>query len=133
MSGLDPQVRALLEGRNFAHVATLMADGAPHSVPVWMGIEDGRPVYFTANLSSTKARNIARDPRVAVSVVDGENPYRNGQLRGRAETVLEGDEAQVVIDRLAQKYTGADFPMRGGVVYVIDVAWSRFTELPFTH
>ena len=133
MSALDPQVRELLEGRNFIHVASLMADGAPHSVPVWGGIEDGRPVFFTANLQSTKARNLARDPRVAVSVVDDQNPYRNGQLRGRIATVLEGEEAQAIIDRLAQKYTGADFPMRGGVVYVVDVEWSRFVELPFRH
>ncbi len=69
MAELPDGVRAVLEGRNFAHLATLLPDGSPHSVAVWVGVEDGRPVFFTQP-TSRKARNLEADPRVALSVVD---------------------------------------------------------------
>ncbi len=130
MADLDPQVRELLEGANFVSLATLTADGAPHSTTVWAGVEDGRPCFFTQP-SSLKARNIAADTRVAMSITDRSNPYRTGQLRGRVAKTVEGDAALVIIDRLSNTYVGSDFPMRSGVVYLIDADYSRFTELPF--
>ena len=132
MKGLDPQVRALCEGRNFAHLATLGSDGSPGSVAIWIGIEDDRPVFFTQP-SSVKARNLARDPRVAVSLVDWDNPYRTGRFRGSVVATREGDAALEVIDRLSEKYTGKPFPMRSGVVFEVEVADSGFMELPFEH
>jgi PPOX class probable F420-dependent enzyme len=133
MAELDPQVRELLEGANFVSLATLMPNGSPHSTVVWAEVEDGRPCFFTAAPQSRKARNVAGDPRVAMTVVDRDNPYRSGQLRGTVTELVEGDAAMAIIDRMARKYTGADFPMRsGGVIYLIDVAHSRLTELPFT-
>ena len=130
MAELYPDVRELLEGANFVSLATLMADGSPHSTVVWAAVEGGRPCWFTQP-SSLKARNVGRDPRVAMTVVDRENPYRSGQLRGTVGEVVEGDAALEIIDRMARKYTGADFPMRSGHVFLIDVAYSRLTELPF--
>jgi PPOX class probable F420-dependent enzyme len=127
----DPAVRELLEGANFVSLSTLTADGSPHGTTVWAAIEDGRPCFFTQP-SSFKARNIGRDPRVAMTVVDRSNPYRSGQLRGRVAATVEGEAALEIIDRMSRKYTGADFPMRSGVVYVIEVETSRLTELPFT-
>lgn len=130
---MEDAVRELLTtGRNFAHLATLMADGSPHSVTVWVDVEDDRVVFFTQP-GSLKARNVARDPRVALSVVDGENPYRTGRVRGRVVATREGDAALAVMDRMARRYTGADFPMRSGVLYEIEVEHSGFTELPFRH
>jgi PPOX class probable F420-dependent enzyme len=129
---MDPAVRELLEGRNFAHLATLMADGSPHSVVVWTGLEGDRVVFFTQP-GSLKARNVARDPRVALSIVDHDRPYRTARIRGRVVATREGDAALEVMDRLAQKYTGADFPMRSGVLYEIEVEKAGFTELPFRH
>ena len=131
MSALDPDVRALLEAPNFVHVATLLPDGAPASVAVWAGIHEGRPYFFTQP-QSQKARNLARDQRLALSVVDRENPYRTGRLRGTVAETLEGDAALELIDRLAVSYTGAPFPLRSGIVYFVDVARSTFFELPFT-
>ena len=61
--GIPEDVRPLLEGRNFAHVATLLPDGSPHSVPVWVGVENDRVVFFTQE-GSRKARNVEQDPRV---------------------------------------------------------------------
>src|SRR5919199_298580 len=113
---LPPEVRTLLEGANFGHLATLMPDGSPHTVAVWVGVEDGRVVFFTQP-SSQKALNIARDPRVAISITDHDQPYKTGRVRGRVVATREGDEALEVIDRLSRKYTGQPFPMRSGIVY----------------
>jgi len=130
MADLDPQVRELLEGPNFVSLATLTAEGAPHATTVWGDVERGHPCFFTQP-SSFKARNIDREPRVAMTIFDRENPYRTGQLRGHVVETIWEDEALAIIDRMSRKYTGADFPMRSGVVYLIEVAASRFTELPF--
>ena len=130
MAGLDPQVRELLEGANFVSLATLTEDGAPHATTVWALIEDGRPCFFT-DPGSLKARNTAADPRVAMTVIDRDNPYRTGQLRGRVTETVQGDAALEIIDRMSRVYTDEDFPMRSGVVYLIEVSSSRFTELEF--
>ena len=132
VAGLEPDVRQLFEGANFAHIATLMPDGSPHSVAVWAGVEDDRVVFFTQP-SSQKARNLARDPRVAISITDHGRPYRTGRVRGRVVGTREGEAALVVIDRLSQKYTGQPFPMRSGVVYEIEPERVSFMELPFEH
>ena len=129
---IDADVRALLQGRNFAHLATVLPDGAPHSVAVWIGLEGDRVVFFTQP-ASRKARNLATDPRVAISIVDHEHPYRTARVRGRVVATREGDAALAVIDRLAQKYTGEDFPMRSGVVYEVEVEHAGFMALPFRH
>ena len=130
MADLPPEVRALFEGPNYGHLATLMPDGSPHSVAVWVGVEDDRVVFFTQP-SSQKARNVGRDPRVAISITDHANPYRTGRVRGRLAATREGDEALEVIDRLSQRYTGAPFPMRSGVVYLVEPDRVGFMELPF--
>jgi PPOX class probable F420-dependent enzyme len=130
MPALDPAVRALLEAPNFVHVATLMPDGSPHSVAVWGGVEGEQACFFTQP-SSQKARNLARDPRVAMSVVDRDNPYRTARLRGRVSSTLEGDRALAIIDRLSIGYTGQPFPMRSGTVYLVDVERASTLELPF--
>jgi PPOX class probable F420-dependent enzyme len=129
---LTPDVRALFDGPNYGHVATLMADGSPHSAAVWVGIEDEHIVFFTQP-ESPKARNLGRDPRVAISVTDQANPYRTGRIRGRLVATREGDAALEVIDRLALKYTGQPFPMRSGVVFEIEPEKVSFMELPFQH
>lgn len=132
---LDDGARSLLEGPNYVHVATLMPDGAPHSVAMWGGVQGDQVVIFTGSPDSRKARNLAADGRVAISVVDHDNPYRTAQIRGHVAGTRHGAEALAAMDRLAQKYTGADFPWRAehGTLYLIDVDWSRHAELPFTH
>jgi PPOX class probable F420-dependent enzyme len=129
---LDRNVRALFEGANFAHVATVMPDGSPHSVPVWVGVEGERIAFFTQP-GSQKARNLARDSRCAISITDHANPYRSARVRGRVVEPLEGDAALEVIDRLAVRYTGEPFPMRSGVVFLVEPERTGFVELPFRH
>jgi PPOX class probable F420-dependent enzyme len=130
MAELNDDVRSLFEGANFGHVATVMPSGAPHSVAVWVGLEGDRIAFFTQP-QSQKARNLARDGRVAISITDHENPYRTARVRGRLVDTLEGDEALTVIDRLSQRYTGQPFPMRSGIVYLIEPDHVGFMELPF--
>jgi PPOX class probable F420-dependent enzyme len=114
------------------HLATALPDGSPHSIPVWAILEDDRIAFFTQS-TSRKARNLAADPRVAFSVVDADNPYRNAQLRGRVVEVVEGEPALEVIDRISRHYIGGPFPMRSGTVYWIEPETAHFTELPFRH
>lgn len=132
MPALTPEAVELLTARNFVHLATILPDGSPHTVPVWAGVEDDHVVVFTQP-GSRKARNIAADPRVALSLVDEANPYRSLTLRGEVARTIEGDEALAIIDRIAQRYTGQDFPMRTGVVFCIAAGRVRVTELPFRH
>jgi PPOX class probable F420-dependent enzyme len=127
---LPQDVRELLAGTNYAHVATLLPDGSPHSVAVWIDLHDGRPFFFTQE-ASRKARNLAGDPRVAISVTDRRNPYRSAWLRGEVAETRTGEAALELIDQMARKYTGEAFPMRSGVVYVIEPTASRHFQLPF--
>jgi PPOX class probable F420-dependent enzyme len=129
---LPDDVRELFEGRNFAHLATVLPGGAPHSVPLWVGVEGERVAFFTQP-ASRKARNLERDGRVALSIVDHERPYRMAQVRGRVVETLEGDAALEVIDRLALRYTGEPFPMRSGVVYLVEPERVQAMQLPFRH
>ncbi len=128
------EVRRLFEGRNFVHVATVMADGAPHSVPVWAGVEDDLIVFFSQS-TTQKAKNLDRDGRVALSVTDAENPYRSAHVRGRVVEERHGAAALEIVDRLAVKYTGEQFPIRGpqSVVFFVDPERDGYVELPFRH
>ena len=132
---LSPEVRALLGGRAFAHLATVLPDGAPHSVPVWIDVDENDRLVMFTQTGSRKARNIERDGRVAVSAVDIDNPYRQCDLRGRVVGRVEGERALAIADALSVKYTGAAFPWRSPhtVVYSIEVDRSHHAELPFTH
>jgi PPOX class probable F420-dependent enzyme len=131
MAEIPEDVRALLEGRNFAHLATLLPDGSPTSVPVWIGTEGDRVTIFTQE-ASQKARNLRRDPRLALSMVDRENPYRTGWLRGRVVETRTGEAALEVADAISERYTGRPFPMRSGIVLVAEVERTGSMTLPFS-
>ncbi|CAE6487899.1 PPOX class F420-dependent oxidoreductase [Candidatus Nitrosotenuis uzonensis] len=104
-------VASLFKGKNFAFVASLMSDGGPQITPVWVDY-DGKFILINTAEGRTKQRNFVRDPRVAVSVVDHENPYNMVTIRGRIveQTASGADEH---IDKLAKKYLGVDkYPFR---------------------
>src|SRR3954471_6893852 len=130
MAELAPEVREMFEKPNYGHLATLTADGSPASVALWVGMEGDRIVFFTQG-TTAKARNIARDPRVAISMVDRDNPYRTARVRGRVVATREGEAALEVIDRISRKFTGKNFPMRSGTVYEIEPEHVGYMELPF--
>lgn len=131
---LSAEMKQLLDAPNFAHLATLMPDGSPQSVPVWVGREGDHLLICTGE-GSLKARNTRRDPRVALSVVDLHNPYIEAQFRGRV-VERRPDPDLRIMDPISHKYTGKPFPMRqreGRVALVIEVDKARYAKLPFEH
>lgn len=117
---LPAHVRALFEATNYAHLATILPGGAPHSVPVWMDIEDGKIAFLTSP-NSRKGRNLAADPQVAISITDHDNPYAMALVRGRVTARVDGDPAWEIIDRIAIKYTGQPYQMRTDrAVYLVE-------------
>jgi PPOX class probable F420-dependent enzyme len=128
---LAPDVADLFGGGHVVHLTTLRADGAPQSRPLWTIIHDGNVVFFTQP-SSPKARDVERDPRVALSVTDRANSYRSAWLRGSVARVIEGEAALAIIDRISDAYIGKPFPMRSGSVYVIEPEAQGSATLPFT-
>jgi PPOX class probable F420-dependent enzyme len=113
MVELTESAKSLIEGKNLAHFVTLMKDGSPQVTPLWVD-HDGTHVLVNTAEGRQKPRNLARDSRVALSIVDAENPYRYVQIRGKViEVTREG--AFEHICKLSEKYTGsANYPRREG-------------------
>lgn len=105
---LNPDIRRVLDGTSIAHLASILPDGAPHSVPVWIGTEGDHIVILTGP-HSRKARNLRRDPRVALSLTPAGNPFQPVIVRGRVVEWLEGDAAWAIVDRIAMKYIGGPY------------------------
>src|SRR5919107_3176418 len=103
----DPSIKSLFENKNFAFVATSMKDGSPQITPTWVDIQDNHILVNTA-LGRLKQKNIARDPRVAVSVVDKDNPYHMVAVRGEVIEHVTGGVAESHIDKSAKKYMDKD-------------------------
>lgn len=103
---LSPIAVRLIEGKNFAFLATVLRDGSPHVAPVWVDHE-GNVILVNTVVGRVKQKNMARDDRVALSIANHDNPYERVVIRGRviAQTT-EGAEEH--IDKLAKKYRGAD-------------------------
>jgi PPOX class probable F420-dependent enzyme len=120
-------VRPYFERDTVVHVATLLPDGAPHSVPVWIGVEGDRLTMFTM-ADSRKDRDLQTDPRLAVSVTNPANPLDSAFVRGRVVERVTGDEALPIVDRISEKYTGAPYDIRSGLTafYIEpEVSWAR--------
>jgi PPOX class probable F420-dependent enzyme len=103
----DDTTRRLLDGKNFAVVATLGRDGSPHTTTVWY-VRDGDTVLFSTAGHRAKARNLERDPRVSLTVYDLANPYTAIDIRGTAD--MEVDPERELPARLSQRYLGQDAP-----------------------
>lgn len=115
--------REILRKKALAHLATVMPDGSPQVSPVWFDF-DGRHFRVNSARGRVKDRNIERDPRVALSIVDPDDPYRCLMIRGRVIEITEAG-ADAHIDALAKKYLGVDrYPLRQPgerrVMYVIE-------------
>lgn len=101
----------LFEKRAFACLATLLPSGAPQATPVWCDF-DGAYVLVNSARGRVKDRNIRRDPRVSLVILDPDNPYRYLGIQGRVVEITE-EGADAHIDRLAKKYLGVDrYPYR---------------------
>jgi len=134
MPALSQDAKNLIDRPNFAHLATLMSDGAPQSTPVWVRREGDNLIISTSD-TSLKNRNTTRDPRLAISIVDFHNPYEELQIRGHVVERRPDPEFKA-LDLTSQKYTGKPFPMRehtNQVALVIAVDHERYLKLPFQH
>ena len=103
---IPEQYLDLFQKRGFASLATVMADGSPQVTPVWCDY-DGQCVIVNSAKGRMKDRNMRREPRVSLSVIDPDNPYRYLEIRGRVAEITESG-ADAHIDKLSKKYTGQD-------------------------
>lgn len=101
----------LFRKKAFASLATLMPDGQPQVTPTWCDY-DGQHVLINSARGRQKDRNIARDPRVALAILDPDNPYRYLEIRGKVVEITEKG-ADDHINKMAKKYLGQDvYPYR---------------------
>src|SRR5258708_15555305 len=105
-SAIPEKYRDLFQKRAFANLGTLMPDGSPQVTPVWVDF-DGEHVIFNSAKGRQKDRNVRRDPRVALTLMDPDNPYRYLEIRGRVAEIIE-DGAAENIHKLDKKYLGGD-------------------------
>jgi PPOX class probable F420-dependent enzyme len=131
---LSDEIEKLVDQPNFAHLATLMPDGSPHSAPVWIARENDL-ILICTEASSLKGKNTERDPPVAISIVDFRDPYSEAQMRGR---VIERrpDPQLKYYDLMSQKYIGKPWPYRDAespIVPGIEIAKAKYSKQPFSH
>jgi len=113
----------ILGKQAFAHLATLNRDGTPQVTPVWVDF-DGTNVVVNTARGRVKAKNLEREPRVALSIADPDNPYRYVSIQGRVVNMTE-QGADAHIDAMAKKYLGKDkYPFRapGEVRVMVKIA-----------
>ena len=110
-SPFPEKYRDLFQKKAFASFTTLMPDGSPQTTPVWVDYQNGQ-IWINSAVGRQKDRNVRRDPRVALAIIDPDNPYRYVEVRGRVSEITQ-DGADAHIDRMAQKYMGKDkYPFR---------------------
>jgi PPOX class probable F420-dependent enzyme len=130
---LPDDVRALFDAPNYVHLSTLRSDGSPRNWVVWVGTEGDHILVCTGD-ATWKAKDMLRDPRVAMSVNDLANPYRMAAIQGHVVEVRDDADCRFM-DPISVKYTGAPFPYRGPgrvcCVIAIDKAAQR--TLDFVH
>ena len=119
MAAIPEKYLDLFQKKTFAQLATLMPDGSPQVSPVWVDY-DGRYILVNSAKGRVKDKNMRRDPRVGLDLVDPENPYRHLSVRGRVVDITE-QGADAHINKMSKKYLGQDtYPYRGpGEVRVI--------------
>ena len=105
---LDPKVHALATAPNFAALTTLMPDGTAQTQTMWVHADDEH-VLINTEVHRQKYKNVQRDPRVTVLVIDRENPYHYAEVRGRVVDEVHGDDALADIHALSNKYLGHDY------------------------
>lgn len=114
---LSETARTLIDGKNYAVLATINADGSPQTSVMWVG-RDGGDLLFSTVQGRVKHRNMLRDPRVSVTVIDSADPENYVELRGLVS--MTPDAGRRVDTRLSWKYDGKDpGEDRPGVVRVV--------------
>jgi PPOX class probable F420-dependent enzyme len=106
MAEIPEDAKHLFDGAHFAHIATVMPDGSPQVSPVWIALEDGKVVFNTAK-GRVKTNNLQRHPKVAISLVNQENPYESILIRGTVSDIADDPELSH-INALTKRYIGQD-------------------------
>jgi PPOX class probable F420-dependent enzyme len=102
----EPVAKILKKG-TFAFLGTVLKDGSPHVTPTWIDMEENNIILVNTAEGRIKQKNISRDPRVSISMVDDENPYSMVTIKGRViEQTTDGADEH--IDKLARKYLNID-------------------------
>lgn len=104
---IEPVIK-IIKDKNFAFLGTIMKDGRPQVSPIWIDIDDNNNIIlFNTAQGRIKHKNISRDPRVSLSLVDKNNPYSMVTIQGTVieQTTIGADEH---IDKLAKKYLNID-------------------------
>jgi PPOX class probable F420-dependent enzyme len=104
---LSEGAKRIIDKKNFAHVATLMKDGSPQVSPVWV-YRHGDDVLISTGVDRQKTRNLKRDPRVALSIADVDQPFPPLQIRGRVVEIIMGEPAVDGFVEVSKKYTGSE-------------------------
>lgn len=123
MAAIPEKYLDLFQKKSFGQLATLMPDGTPQVSPVWVDY-DGKHILINTAKDRVKDKNMRRDPRVGLDIMDPDNPYRHLSVRGRVVGSTE-QGADAHIDKMAKKYLGQDkYPYRSPgevrVIYKID-------------
>jgi PPOX class probable F420-dependent enzyme len=105
---LHEKTRALATGKNFAVLTTLLADGTPQSHVMWVDADETH-LYINTEIHRQKFKNVVRDPRATVTIIDHANPYSFVEVRGRVVGTIGGQEARDHIDALSQRYFGRPY------------------------
>lgn len=105
MALIPDDLKDILDSTALAHVATVTPGGAPRTSPMWFEW-DGEHVLLSHTKARAKTRDVKANPRIALSIVDPDNPYRYVEIRGPVEVVDDPDKT--LIHRLAKKYRGVD-------------------------
>jgi PPOX class probable F420-dependent enzyme len=127
--GILEKYRDLFDKKAFANLGTLMPDGRPQVTPVWVDYDGSHVIVNTAK-GRAKDRNMRRDPRVSLAIMDPDNPYRYVEVRGRVAEITENGADQH-IDKMAKKYLGQDkYPFRqsGEVRVLFKIAPEKFSS-----
>ncbi|MEX1177722.1 MAG: TIGR03618 family F420-dependent PPOX class oxidoreductase [Nitriliruptor sp.] len=106
---LDEDVRTLATGENFAAMTTLFEDGTPQTQVMWVDADDHH-VLINTEVHRQKFKNVERDPRVTLVIIDRDDPYRYTEVRGHVVEVVRGQEARDHIDACSQRYFGRAYP-----------------------
>src|SRR5688500_10905989 len=131
---MSPGLLKLLREPAFCQVATLMPDDSPQITQVWVDT-DGEHILVNTAEGRQKTRNVQRDPRVAVNVVDPTNAWRLATIRGRVVEITT-DGADALIDQLAHEYLGVEsYPFRNPeeTRVTLKIAPERIHEIGLEH
>lgn len=105
---LDSTAKELARGKPVATLTSLLPGGQPITHVVWVDLE-GDTLVVNTEVARQKYKNVVRDPRVSLTLIDPENPYVYAEVRGKVVETVNGTEAREHVDRLSEKYTGGPY------------------------